>query len=80
MCATRRKRTGSFDDIVNIPRSGPFLGVLVTVDFLLVESPLGKRLLVRPQGDLGRNMHEPKVTSLALPCLSVVCLKDIKVE
>ena len=25
-------------------------------------------------------MHEPKVTSLALPRLSVVCLKDIKVE
>jgi len=73
-CASQvqgRKRTLIGNDVLKVPDCGPICGVLVAVDFLLLEGPVRKVLRVRPQSDLGRDVNELQVSRLALDGLAL---------
>lgn len=68
-------------DLIYKP-DGALLGrVLVAVNFLLLECPLGKCLSgVCPHRDPCGHMHKPEVTRLALPRITFIAVHDVEIE
>lgn len=76
-----RQRTLISDDIFNKPDGRALSGVLVSVDLLLLEGPVGKILGMGPQCHLGRHVNEFEVAGLALEGLAlwgVPCQLDLE--
>lgn len=66
--------------IVHEPDRTSLVGILVAVDLLLLESPLGQKLCVRPQGYLCGYVDKSEMSTLALPGSSRVTIIKTEME
>lgn len=65
---------------VDKPDGGLFVDILVSVDLLLLVSPVRKLLGVCPHGDLGWNMNQAEVAGFALPWVALHGIIEAKLE
>lgn len=68
------------DDIFNKPGGSTILRVLVAVNLLLLECPLGESLGMGPQADLGLGVDQTEMSRLALPWLALMRFQNVDIE